>query len=145
MRQFGLYQDIPPPVSRCIDEETHKSSVDWNAENIQWINQWNNEALQNIVPQQRTYDAATTEAYYNWCSVIFDGTNYAEFVGFMYIHMRGLLPWGVLCGELPCPPCPVAPVAPTPSVPPVMATDASEVDQDATKALNDVAVDAYDQ
>lgn len=24
MRQFGLYQDIPPPVPRCIDEETHK-------------------------------------------------------------------------------------------------------------------------
>ncbi|KAE8785131.1 Protein transport protein Sec61 subunit alpha [Hordeum vulgare] len=72
MRQFGLYQDIPPPVPRCIDEETHKmsnmgrSGVDWNAENIQWINQWNNEALQNIVPQQRTYDATTTEAYYNW-------------------------------------------------------------------------------
>ncbi|KAE8794280.1 hypothetical protein D1007_30998 [Hordeum vulgare] len=72
MRQFGLYQDIPPPVPRCIDEETHKmsnmgrSGVDWNAENIEWINQWNNEALQNIVPQQRTYDATTTEAYYNW-------------------------------------------------------------------------------
>ncbi|KAE8809967.1 hypothetical protein D1007_13283 [Hordeum vulgare] len=69
---FGLYQDIPPPVPRCIDEETHKmsnmgrSGVDWNAENIEWINQWNNEALQNIVPQQRTYDATTTEAYYNW-------------------------------------------------------------------------------
>lgn len=30
-----------------------RSGVDWNAENIQWINQWNNEALQNIVPQQR--------------------------------------------------------------------------------------------
>ncbi|KAE8811224.1 hypothetical protein D1007_11973 [Hordeum vulgare] len=72
MRQFGLYQDIPPPVPRCIDEETHKmsnmgrSGVDWNAENIEWINQWNNKALQNIVPQQRTYDATTTEAYYNW-------------------------------------------------------------------------------
>uniref|UniRef100_A0A8I6XRZ5 Aminotransferase-like plant mobile domain-containing protein n=1 Tax=Hordeum vulgare subsp. vulgare TaxID=112509 RepID=A0A8I6XRZ5_HORVV len=24
MRQFGLYQDVPPPVPRCIDEETHK-------------------------------------------------------------------------------------------------------------------------
>ena len=24
MRQFGLYQDIPPPILRCIDEVTHK-------------------------------------------------------------------------------------------------------------------------
>ena len=24
MRQFGLHQDIPPPVPRCIDEHTHK-------------------------------------------------------------------------------------------------------------------------
>ena len=30
-----------------------RSGVDSNAENIRWINQWNNEALQNIVPQQR--------------------------------------------------------------------------------------------
>ena len=35
------------------------------------------------------------------CSVIFDGTNYAEFVGFMRIHMRGLLLSGVLSGEVP--------------------------------------------
>ena len=76
------------------------------------------------------------------CSVIFDGTNYAEFVGFMRIHMRGLLLWGVLSGEVPCPPCPVAPVAP---VPPVLAPDASQHDRDAAKALDDAAVDAYDQ
>nr|BAJ89553.1 predicted protein [Hordeum vulgare subsp. vulgare] len=79
------------------------------------------------------------------CSVVFDGTNYAEFVGFMCIHMRGLLLWGVLSGELPCPPCPVAPVAPAPPVPPVLAVDASQADRDATKALGDAAVDAYDQ
>ena len=24
MRQFGLYQEIPPPFPRRIDEETHK-------------------------------------------------------------------------------------------------------------------------
>ena len=79
------------------------------------------------------------------CSVIFDGTNYAEFVGFMRIHMRGLLLWGVLSGEVPCPPCPVAPVAPVPPVPPVLAADASQADRDAAKALDDAAVDAYDQ
>jgi len=79
------------------------------------------------------------------CSVIFDGTNYAEFVGFMRIHMRGLLLWGVLSGEVPCPPCPVAPVAPTPPVPPVLAADASQADRDTAKALDDAAVDAYDQ
>ncbi|XP_044981417.1 uncharacterized protein LOC123448540 [Hordeum vulgare subsp. vulgare] len=79
------------------------------------------------------------------CSVIFDGTNYAEFVGFMRIHMRGLLLWGVLYGELPRPPCPVAPMAPTPPVPPILAADASQADRDATKALDDAAFDAYDQ
>jgi len=79
------------------------------------------------------------------CSVIFDGTNYAEFVGFIRIHMRGLLLWGVLSGEVPCPPCPVAPVAPTPPVPPVLAADASQADRDTAKALDDAAVDAYDQ
>ncbi|KAE8801213.1 hypothetical protein D1007_23105 [Hordeum vulgare] len=72
MRQFGLHQDILPPVPRCIDEEIHKmsnmgrSGVDWNVENIEWINEWNKEALQNIVHQQRLYDASTTQAYYNW-------------------------------------------------------------------------------
>jgi len=79
------------------------------------------------------------------CSVIFDGTNYAEFVGFMRIHMRGLLLWGVLSDEVPCPPCPVAPVAPTPPVSPVLAADASQADRDTVKALDDAAVDAYDQ
>ena len=79
------------------------------------------------------------------CSVIFDGTNYAKFVGFMCIHMRGLLLWGVLSGEVPCPPCSVAPVATTPPVPPVLATEASQADRDAAKALNDSTADAYDQ
>ena len=79
------------------------------------------------------------------CSVIFDGTNYAEFVGFMCIHMRGLLLWGVLSGEVPCLPCPIVPVAPIPSVPPVLAADASQADRDAAKALDDAAVEAYDQ
>ncbi|SPT20957.1 unnamed protein product [Triticum aestivum] len=78
------------------------------------------------------------------CSVIFEGT-YAEFAGFIRIHMRGLLPWGVLSGEVPCPPCPVAPVAPTPTVPPAIVADASQADRDAAKALDDAVVDAYDQ
>ena len=79
------------------------------------------------------------------CSVIFDGTNYAEFVGFMRIHMRGLLLWGVLSGEVSCPSCPVAPVAHTPPVPPALAADASEADRDAAKDVDDLAVEAYDQ
>uniref|UniRef100_A0A8I6WQI0 Uncharacterized protein n=1 Tax=Hordeum vulgare subsp. vulgare TaxID=112509 RepID=A0A8I6WQI0_HORVV len=79
------------------------------------------------------------------CSVIFDGTNYGEFVGFMRIHMRGLLVWGVLSGVVPCPPCPLAHVAPTPPVLPVLAADASQADRDVAKALDDAAVDAYDQ
>jgi hypothetical protein len=59
--------------------------------------------------------------------VIFDGTNYTEFVGFMRIHMRGLRLWGVLSGEVSCPPYPVSlvpPVSPTPSAL-TLAADAS--------------------
>src|SRR3954464_3817105 len=74
--------------------------------------------------------------------VTFDGTNYSDFAAFMRIHMRGLLLWGVLSGEVPCPPCPVPLMAP---VPPVLAADASQADRDAAKALDDAAVDAYDQ
>ncbi|KAI4992074.1 hypothetical protein ZWY2020_041937 [Hordeum vulgare] len=79
------------------------------------------------------------------CSVIFHDTNYDEFVVFMHIHMRGLLLWGVLSRELPCPPCAIAPMAPTLPVPPVLAADASQADRDIAKALDDVVVDAYDQ
>ncbi|KAI5014250.1 hypothetical protein ZWY2020_055640 [Hordeum vulgare] len=79
------------------------------------------------------------------CSVIFDGTNYAEFVGFMRIDMRGLLLWGVLSGKLPCPPCPIALVAPTQLVSPVLAADVSQDDRGAAKALVDATADAYDQ
>ena len=80
------------------------------------------------------------------CMVIFDGTNYVEFVGFMRIHMRGLPLWGVLSGEVSCPPCLVAPVAPTlPMPPPALAADASETDRTAAKDAEDLAVEAYDQ
>lgn len=59
MRQFGLYQVILPSLPRCVDDETHKQSnsgrggYDWSAHNIQWIDQWNSEALINIVHQPR--------------------------------------------------------------------------------------------
>ena len=79
------------------------------------------------------------------CSVIFDGTNYAEFVGFMRIHMRGLMLWGVLSGEVSHPPGPVAPVAHSPPVPPVLAADASQADKDAANDADDRAVEVYDQ
>ena len=38
------------------------------------------------------------------CPVVFDGTNYIEFVGFMRIHMRGIRLSGVLSSKVPCPP-----------------------------------------
>ena len=79
------------------------------------------------------------------CSVIFDGTNYPDFVAFMRIHMRGLRLWGVLSGEVSCPPCPVAPVLPTPPTLPVLAADATPEEQAAAKRADDAAVAAYDQ
>ncbi|KAM3385037.1 hypothetical protein ACQJBY_009163 [Aegilops geniculata] len=78
------------------------------------------------------------------CPVIFDGTNYIEFVGFMRIHMRGIRLWGILSGEVRCPPCPVPPVAPTPPRPPVLAADADQAAKDAAKLADDAVVHAYD-
>ena len=80
------------------------------------------------------------------CPVIFDGTNYTEFAGFMRIHMRGIRLWGVLSGEVPCPPRPVAPVAPTPPpTPPAIDADASDADRAAARVAADDADAAYDQ
>ncbi|XP_040249942.2 uncharacterized protein [Aegilops tauschii subsp. strangulata] len=80
------------------------------------------------------------------CPVIFDGANYAEFVAFIRIHMRGIRLWGVLSGEVPCPPRPVAPVAPTPPpTPPALDTNASDADRAAARVAADDADAAYDQ
>ena len=68
------------------------------------------------------------------CPVIFDGANYAEFVAFMCIHMRGLRLWRVLSGEVPCPQCPVPPVDPIPSPPPpALSANASNDDRAAAR------------
>jgi hypothetical protein len=46
------------------------------------------------------------------CLVLFDGTNYHDWVTRMRLHMRGLWLWDFLMGELSCPPCPLAPAEP---------------------------------
>ena len=46
------------------------------------------------------------------CPVIFDGTNYHDWVPHMRWHMRGLRLWEFLSGELPCPALPDRPVQP---------------------------------
>ena len=79
------------------------------------------------------------------CPVIFDGTNYTEFAGFMRIHMRGIRLWGVLSGEVCCPPRPVPPVAPTPPTPLVLPTDANQAAKDAAKLADEAADRAYDE
>jgi hypothetical protein len=63
--------------------------------------------------------------------VIFDSTNYPDFVAFMRIHMRGLRLWVVLSGEVSCPPCPIAHTTTTPPMPPVLVVDATQVEKDA--------------
>jgi hypothetical protein len=78
------------------------------------------------------------------CPVVFDGTNYVEFVAFMRIHMRGIRLWGVLSSEASCPPRPVPPVAPAPPTPQVLAADASEADRTADRIADDEAA-AHDQ
>ncbi|XP_040243151.2 uncharacterized protein [Aegilops tauschii subsp. strangulata] len=79
------------------------------------------------------------------CPVIFDGTNYTEFAGFMRIHMRGIRLWGVLSGEVCCPPRPVPPVAPTPPTPLVLPPDATQAAKDAAKIADEAADRAYDE
>jgi hypothetical protein len=55
------------------------------------------------------------------CPVIFDGTNYHEWVPHMRWHMRGLQLWEFLSGELPCPVLPDRPVQPV--IPPGTSED----------------------
>jgi hypothetical protein len=44
--------------------------------------------------------------------VLFNGTNYHDWVPRMRLHMRGLRLWDFLMGELPCPSSPLAPDQP---------------------------------
>jgi hypothetical protein len=46
------------------------------------------------------------------CLVLFNGTNYHNWVPRMRLHMRGLHLWDFLTGELPCLPSPLAPAQP---------------------------------
>jgi hypothetical protein len=44
--------------------------------------------------------------------VLFNGTNYRDWVPRMHLHRRGLHLWDFLTGEFPCPPSPLAPAQP---------------------------------
>jgi hypothetical protein len=44
--------------------------------------------------------------------MLFNGTNYRDWVPRMRLHMRGLRLWDFLTGELPCPPSPSTPDQP---------------------------------
>jgi hypothetical protein len=46
------------------------------------------------------------------CPLLFNGTNYRDWVPRMHLHMHGLRLWDFLTGELPCPPSPSAPAQP---------------------------------
>jgi hypothetical protein len=43
------------------------------------------------------------------CLVLFNGTNYRDWIPRMRLHMRGLRLWDFLTGELACPSRPSAP------------------------------------
>jgi len=59
------------------------------------------------------------------CPVLFNGTNYRDWVPRLRWHMRGLRLWEFITGDIPCPPPPVAPVKPIISD---KATDAESID-----------------
>jgi hypothetical protein len=44
--------------------------------------------------------------------VLFNGTNYRDWIPRIHLHMRELRLWEFLMGELRCPPSPSAPVQP---------------------------------
>jgi hypothetical protein len=46
------------------------------------------------------------------CPVLFNGTNYRDWIPRMRLHMRELRLWNFLTGGLPCPPSPSAPAQP---------------------------------
>jgi hypothetical protein len=46
------------------------------------------------------------------CPVLFNSTNYHDWVPRMRLHMRGLHLWDFLMGKLPCPPSSSAPAQP---------------------------------
>jgi hypothetical protein len=46
------------------------------------------------------------------CPVLFNGTNYRDWVPHMRLHMRGFRLWDFLMDELPCLPSPSAPAQP---------------------------------
>ena len=78
------------------------------------------------------------------CPVLFNGTNYRDWVPRLRIHMRGLCLWEFLTGELSCPPRPTAPTSPVLLVTPILsptAIDAEKTVYNKTLADFDVAVE----
>jgi len=71
------------------------------------------------------------------CPVLFNGTNYRDWVPRLRWHMRGLRLWEFLTGDIPCPPPPSVPVRPIISD---KATDAEK-----TKLLDeyDASMESY--
>ena len=47
------------------------------------------------------------------CPVLFNGTNYRDWVPCLRWHMRGLRLWEFITGDISCPSPPVVPVKPT--------------------------------
>ena len=47
------------------------------------------------------------------CPVLFNGTNYHDWVPRLHWHMRGLRLWEFITGNIPCPSPPVVPIRPT--------------------------------
>jgi hypothetical protein len=67
------------------------------------------------------------------CLVLFNGTNYCDWVPHMRLHMRDLRLWEFLGGELPCLPLP------THLMHPIIPTGTSEADQKKPQEYDDIA------
>ena len=74
------------------------------------------------------------------CPVLFNGTNYRDWVPRMRIHMHGLRLWEFLTSELTCPSCPTAP--PCPELPQKLVSPVEPTAEDDAKLKK--SFEAYD-
>lgn len=72
MRQFGLFQEVPPPLPRRVDDRTHAldnkgmNCFDWSVHNASWIETWIDCAASDVVLEERPYNPNVSTAYNQW-------------------------------------------------------------------------------
>lgn len=72
MRQFGLFQLVPPPDGRMLPRGAHlqgrkgRKNDNWTAVQLPWTTAWEQTAHTEVVHEQRPYDVRTYHEYLQW-------------------------------------------------------------------------------